>query len=160
MALPSNILGNCTVCVELSTNGTTWTDFSDYISVLEPPGMTRDTGEAGVFGEDTKATAVGKRNPVDVTVRGIYTDGTATTDPYFLCWSQWTTACGGALAVRWSPAGCSTGAGETTFATATATGHYSELVGLTPPGGDASSGDPLMWEAVVRAPELFRATRA
>ena len=52
MALPSGILSSCTMCVELSTNGTTWQDFSDYLTVITPDAVTRDTAEIGVFGEE------------------------------------------------------------------------------------------------------------
>ena len=155
MALPAGILGSCALCVQLSTNGTTWTDFSDYLSIVEPDGMSRLTGEGYVFGEDIAATVVSKREPFNITIRGVYADATATTNPFSYVWGQWTTACGGALAVRWAPAGCATS--SQVFSTATATGHYSELVGLTPPSGDSGDAGPLMWEAVVRAPELYRA---
>ena len=156
MALPTGILSSCTMCVELSTNGTTWTDFSDYLTVLEPGAVTRDTAEESTFGEDVMATAVGHRNPLEVTLRSVYTDATATTNPFSYVWGQWTTNCGGALAVRWAPAGCTTT--NQVFSTATATGHYSRLISQTPPAGNAGDAAVLTWEAVVRAPELYRAT--
>jgi len=144
------------MCVELSTDGTTWTDFSDYLTVLEPGAVTRDTGDVAVFGEDTKATGVGRRNPLEITIRSVYVDATATTNPFRFIWAQWTTACGGALAVRWAPAGCTTD--DQVFSTATATGHYSRLISQTPPGGDAGDAAPITWEAVIRAPTLYLAT--
>jgi hypothetical protein len=146
------------MCVELSTNGTTWTDFSDYLAVIDPAAVTRDTAEQAVFGEDTMATAVGHRNPVEVTLRSVYTEGTTTADPFYYVWSQWTTNCGGVLAVRWAPAGCTTD--HQVFSTATNTGHYSRLISQTPPGGDAGEPGPIMWEATVRAPTLHMATWA
>ena len=158
MALPTGILSSCTMCVELSTNGTTWSDFSDWLAVVDPSPVTRPTAEQAVFGEDTMATAVGKREPIEVTIRSVYTEGTTTADPFYYIWSQWTTACGGALAVRWAPAGCTTD--HQVFSTATATGHYSRLISQTPPGGDAGEPGPIMWEAVVRAPTLYMATWA
>jgi hypothetical protein len=158
MALPSGLLSSCTMCVELSTDGTTWTDFSDYLTVIEPGAVTRDTAEQAVFGEDGKATGVGKMNPIEVTVRSVYVDSTATTNPFSFIWAQWTSECGGALAVRWAPAGCATT--NQVFSTATATGHYSRLISQTPPGGDAEDVNVIMWEAIVRAPQLYRATYA
>ncbi len=158
MALPTGILSSCTMCVELSTNGTTWTDFSDYISVIAPDAVTRDTAEAGVFGEDTKVTAVGHKNPIEVSLRAVYADATATTNPFSFVWAQWTTNCGGSMAVRWAPAGCATT--NQVFSTATATGHYSRLISQTPPSGDADDVAPIMWEATIRAPDLYKATYA
>jgi len=146
------------MCVELSTEGTSWTDFSDYLSVLTPAPMTRDTGEQAVFGENLKQPGVGKRNPTEVTIRGIYRDATATTDPFHLVWTQWQIDCGGPLAVRWSPAGCTTT--NQVFSTATVSTNVSSLIGLTMPGGDADSGAPIMWEAVVRTVDVTKATWA
>jgi len=157
MGLPDS-LSNCTMCVQLSTDGTSWTDFSDDLSVLTPPSLARQTGEAYVFGEDVAVTAVGKIQPFEITLRGVYEDSTATSNAFAFCWAAWTTSCGGALAVRWAPAGCATT--NQVFSTATATGHKSECVGLTPPGGDAGDAGPIMFEVVVRAPELWRATYA
>lgn len=159
MALPSGTLSSCTYCVELTTNGTTWTDYSDYLSVVEGPELTRITGEQAVFGEDTMHTTVGKRNPVEVRIRGVYTDTTATASgPFEFCWDQYTTTCGGAIGVRFAPAGCATT--NQVFSTCTATGHNGEIISLTPPGGDAGDAAPLMWEAVIRSSELYRATYA
>ena len=158
MALPSGILSSCTMCVELSTNGTTWTDFSDYLTVVTPDAVTRDTAEIGVFGEDNKATQVGRKNPIEVTIRSVYVDSTATSNPFSFVWAQWTTTCGGSMAVRWAPAGCATT--NQVFSTATATGHYSRLISQTPPVGDADDAAPIQWEAVIRSNDLYRATYA
>ena len=158
MALPAGTLSSCTLCIGLSTDGTSWTDFSDYLTVIEAPELTRATGNLAVFGEDVHITTVGKKEPVEVRVRGAYVDSTATTNPFSFVWTQWTTTCGGALAVRWAPAGCATT--NQVFSTATATGHSSRVVAVTPPSGDASSADPLVWEAVIRASDLSRAAYA
>lgn len=158
MALPVGTLSSCTMCVSLSTDGTTWTDFSDYLTVIEAPEMTRTNGSLPVFGEDVHIITFGKREPFDVRIRGAYVDSTATTNPFSYVWAQWTTTCGGALAVRWAPAGCATT--NQVFSTATATGHPCKVTALLPPGGDAASGDPLVWEAVIRANDLYRAAYA
>ena len=158
MPLPSGTLSSCTYCVELSTNGTTWTDFSDYITVVETPSISRARGSLAVFGEDYHITTTGKFEPVEIRIRGAYVDSTATTNPFSYVWAQFTTACGGALAVRFAPAGCATT--NQVFSTATATGHPSKVVEVMPPSGDAGSADPLVWEAVIYAPQLHKATYA
>jgi len=158
MALPAAI-SSCGMCVSLSTDGTTWTDYSDWLSVVESPELTRITGEQAVFGEDHHAVTVGKVNPAEVRIRGVYTDTTVTTSsPFEFLWDQFETTCGGPAAIQWGPAGCTTA--DTVFSTATATGHDSEVVSITPPGGDAGDGAPLMWEAVIRASVLSRAVWA
>lgn len=156
MALPTNALSSCTMCVELSTSGTAWTDFSDYVTVAEAPEMTRMSGEAYVFGEDTAVLTGGKREPFEVVIRGVYQDATATTDPFVFLWTEFTASCGDAVYIRWAPAGCATT--NQAFSTATATTDKSELVSLTPPGGSADDASPLLWSATIRAPVLYKAT--
>ena len=158
MALPSGTLSSCTLCVELSTDGTTWTDFSDYVTVVEPPEMSRISGEAFVLGEDIAVVTGGKLNPVEVQIRSVYVDSTATSNPFSYVWAEFTAACGDAVHVKWSPAGCTTG--NQSFSTATATGMPAEMITLTLPGGDGSDGSPILWGAVIKAPTIYRATRA
>jgi len=158
MAHVTGILSSCTMCVQLSANGTAYVDHSDSLSVIEPPEMTRITGDGYVFGEDTPIVTTGKREPVEIRLRGVYVDGTATTNAFGLLWGQYTTTCGGNMYVRWAPAGCTTD--NQVFSTGTATTDMSELISLTPPGGEAAAGEPLMFEAVIKASALYRATWA
>jgi hypothetical protein len=144
------------MCVSLRTSGTAWVDYSDWLSVVESPELTRITGEQAVFGEDYHAVTVGKINPVEVRIRGVYTDTTVTaSSPFEFLWDAFEATCGTEVALQWGPAGCTTA--DTVFSTATATGSDSEVVSITPPGGDASDGAPLMWEAVIRSSRLHRA---
>ena len=157
MALPVGVLSSCAMCVEASTNGTTWIDFSDYLTVLEPDEWTRDSGGMAVFTEGRRVRTSGALGLVQVRVRGVYIDSTATTNPFTYFWAQHTQACSAPLALRWAPAGCATT--NQVFSTATATGHQSGIVGMTPgPSGDPNSGDPLVWEAVIETNDVVRAT--
>lgn len=156
MALPAGTLSSCSECVELTTDGTTWTDFSDYLTVLTPDEWVRDSGNMPVFGEDVRVRTSGKLQVFQVRIRGVYVDSTATTNPFAYVWGQHTITCGGPLGVRWAYAGCTTT--SQVFSTATATGHSSDVVAVQLPDGDAGSGDPLVWEAVVETAEITRAT--
>ena len=149
MALPSG-MSSCEMCVDIMT-GTTWVSVSDNMSVVTPPTQTRPTGEAYVFGEDVAVIGVGKRQPVDVTVRGIWAEGTA--DPFYSVYAEFTTPCGDLVAIRWGPGGCTTT--NDVFYTSTT---KSEVISLTFPGGDSSSADIIMYEFVVRTPDITRAT--
>jgi len=131
--------------------GTTWTDVSDNISVVEPPTWTRMTAEAYVYGETAPLTVVGKAEPVELTLRGIWVEGTA--DPFYTTYAQFTAACSGMVAVRWAPAGCTTA--HDAFYTSTT---KSVVSSLTFPSGDSASADIIMWEAVIRSPDITRAT--
>jgi len=149
MALPSG-MSACSMCVEVMAGGTTWTDYSDYISVLEPPTQTREIGSAYVLGEDTALLGSGRLAPVGVTVRGVYTDATA--DPGYAIMSEFQTACGDMVAVRWAPAGCTTA--HRSFRTSTTASEVSSFQYV---GGDAASADVLMWEAEITSPDITEA---
>ena len=148
MALPS-AMSACNMCVEIMT-GTVWTDISDNVSVVTPSPWTRDSGHQHVFGEDQAVLGSGRLNPVEVPIRGVFANGTA--DPFYTIWNEFTTACGDMVALRWSPGGCTTA--NDSFSTSTT---KSEVIMITPPAGDASSPDPIMWDAIVRSPGLTRA---
>lgn len=148
MALPSG-MSSCAMCVEIMT-GTAWVDVSDNLTVVESPEWTRPSAEAYVFGETAPLTVVGKHAPVDVTVRGVWAEGTA--DPFYTVYAQYTTPCAGLVAVRWSPAGCTTA--HDSFRTNTT---ESRPTALTFPGGDSASSDVLMWEVVIHSPDITRA---
>ena len=149
MALPSG-MSSCALCVEIMT-GTTWTDVSDNMSVVDPPTQTRMNGQAYVYGEDVALTTVGKREPVEVNVRGVWAQGTA--DPFYTVYAQFTASCGGLVAVRWSPAGCATSS-DAFYSNTT----RSEVISLTFPSAPSDDANPIMYEFVVRSPEITRAT--
>ena len=153
MALPAG-MSSCAMCVQFMTGTTTtWSTTSSNMSVVDPPTATRMSGEAYVFGEPIALVTYGKREPLDVTVRGIWAEGTA--DPFYNIYLAWTTACGGTTAVRWAPAGCTTA--HDAFSTSTTA---SRVTALTFPAGDAGDGSPIMYEFTVHTPEVTRATWA
>jgi hypothetical protein len=159
MALPADTLSSCTMCIEIATDGggTTWTDFSDWLTVLEGPTSSRDTGELPVFGEDKRIVTYGKLGVTDVRIRGVWVDdaATTTTNPFCVAYTAHKTACGGPFAVRWAPAGCATT--SQVFTTDLDSAKISELMY---PGGDAGSADPLVWEALVHSNDITMATYA
>ena len=151
MALPVGMTA-CNMCVEIMT-GTSWVVVSDNMNVVEPPESPRMMGEAYVFGEDIALLGSGKLEPMDVTVHGVWAQGTA--DPFYTTYLAHTTPCGALLAVRWSPAGCATSSDA--FSTSTTNSLISSLVYV---GGDATDANPLMYSFVVRSPSITRAAWA
>jgi hypothetical protein len=133
--------------------GTSWVDVSDNLSVVDPPTLTRDTAVAYVFGESPPVIGIGRLTPTEVTIRGVWAQTTA--DPFYTVYAQFTAACGGFVAVRWSPAGCAT----TSDAFYTSTTE-SVVTSLTYPGGDAASADVILWEANIYSPDITRAAWA
>ena len=152
MALP-DAMSACAMCVEVMVGGTTFTDYSDEVSVVDAPGLARMSADAYVFGEDTALIGYGKREPGEVTIRGVYVD--TTTSLFYLANGAFTTACGALFAVRYSPGGCTTAHRSLRTSTTVA-----KIVNLTPPSGDAGSADILMWEATIKTPDITEATWA
>lgn len=103
MALASGAMSTVEADIEISANGTTWTSLSDYLTVVEVPEQARMTGTAYTFGADVAVVTGGKREPMEVTVRGLYSEGSSdaylTVRPYFVA------AGGTALYFRYSPRG-------------------------------------------------------
>jgi len=137
--------------VELSTDGATFEDYSDQVSVLEPPTQRRATSEIAVMGYDAKVPLVGKRLPYEVKFAGPYLDGTATTNAFAVLYQQWTT--NRTMHIRWTPN--NDDPDPRTWGTGDSTADYGELISLTWPGGDAASGEPVRYEAIIRAGEVI-----
>ncbi len=134
-------LSQCGVKVELQLP-TTFTDFSTVVSAVLPEAQNRMLGAAYVFGVDYAAQTKGKLEPFNITLRGLYATGT--TDPCTLVQTYHQASCGTNIGVRVS---IPTGAVGDKVAT------YSDcpIVSYKIADVDASSGDPLFWEAVVSA---------
>ena len=156
MALPSG-MSACAMCVEITTDGggTTWVDNSDTLSVVTPGAQTRASSDTYVFGEDIALLTWGKKGPMEITLRGVYTEGTGTTDTWNTMYTAHDVACGDDFDVRWAPLGCAT-----TSQVFSTTPGASKIISLTPPMGDAASSDALVFEAVVKTSDMTWATYA
>jgi hypothetical protein len=135
--------------VEISTNGSSWTDISGAANTLEYEGGGKTTGETYTFDGDNPIVTVGKSEPAEVTVAAVYTEGASDTfetiRPLYEAGSD--------LYLRWSPKGGQTGE----FVFTTGAGKVTELVY---PAGDASSGDPIMTGFTWRGPKPTKSVAA
>jgi len=77
----------CNGALEVSTDGSTWTDISGYSCAVEWDGFERHVGEAQPYDDDAPVVAVGKRQPGTMTVRVAYTEGAA--DVFKTAWDAW-----------------------------------------------------------------------
>jgi len=93
--------------VEISVNGTDWTDISGHSAMVSPTGGDRQTGQAYTFDGEYPIVKVGKMNPRQTRIDIIYTEESA--DAYEIARAQFEAAGGGAMYARWSPAGGSGG---------------------------------------------------
>ena len=134
--------------IEISTDGSSWTEISGYANTIAPGGGARMAGDAYTFDGDTAITTVGKREPFDITISILYTEGGSDPVETIRGWDEAATQ----VYVRYSPAGGATGDFQYT-----AQGYFTEA---PKPEGDASSGDPVLVEMVFHTPELVKSVVA
>jgi len=145
MAQTANAISLKDCKVEVSTNGSTWTDISGFATSVEVGGGDRQTAEAYTFDGDTAIVASGKREPVEVTVKVVYTEGTS--EPFETVCAAY--EAGSDFYVRWSPKGGQ--AGEFLF-----TSGKGIIKSLTYPQGEAGSGDPVLVEFTLVTPSITK----
>jgi hypothetical protein len=130
-----------------STDGTSFTDQSGYSNAVEPGSQSRQSGETYTFDGDGALITYGKREPVDLTVRVVYTEDAQ---------SHWEAArtafeAGTRWQVRWCPSGNT--AGKFSFTS----GADSKITEFNWPAPDAGSPDPILCEYVVRTAAITKA---
>lgn len=117
-------------------------------------GGNRASGEAFTASGDAPLLTHGKREPFEITVRGVYTE-TATAQEFYETLHA-VYASGAGCGVRWSPTAY-TVAGQKRFWTTDTLGAYIDIVPITAwnfPSLDFSSGDPIMCEFTVRSSNI------
>jgi len=140
----------CAAIVEYNTSGTTWTVMQGFLAAVAVSGGDRNTGEAYTTDGDTPIVRAGKRTPLEVTVRYVYTEGA--TDPFEILRTQYETDCGGQANIRWSVGGTST---DFLFTVET-TDLASHLVAFGYPQGEAEAGEPIVNEFMVRTQKIIK----
>lgn len=149
MAQMTNALSAVDSVVEISVNGTVWTDISGFSNKLDVPAQTRMSGEAYTFDGDTGIITTGKRTPMEITVNALYSEGAA--EAFEIVRAQFETAHGaGPLYVRWSPAGNDTG----DFRFTTPAG---KVVSFQYPAVDGNSPAPIPFTFTVKVPSVTKA---
>src|SRR5512147_115138 len=93
--------------VEISTNGSNWTDVSGQTNRLNVPTVERRSGSAYTLDGEWPIVKVGKMQPTEMSIRIIYTEGAS--DAFETFRAQYEAAGGGTMYFRWSPKGGSGG---------------------------------------------------
>jgi len=88
--------------IEVSVNGTTWTNISGSTNKIEPSPQTADSGNAASLEGQYKIVRAGKFNPVDITVTILFTETAA--EAYAILHGQKEVA-GRPLYLRYAPGG-------------------------------------------------------
>lgn len=135
--------------IEISTNGTTWTDISGFANALGINGGERQVGEVFTFDGDTAIIRGGKRSPLEITVKAVYTEGAS--DPFETVRTAY--EAGSALYVRWSPQGGQSGEFQFT--------SDSGIVTSAPyPVGESGSADVVLFEFTVKTSKVTKSVVA
>lgn len=135
--------------VEISTNGSTWTDISGAANTVSTSGWEKMTGETYTFDGDNAIVTVGKSQPGEIAVALVYTEGAS--DAFEVVRAVF--EAGSSLYVRYAPKGGQTGE----FVFTTGAGVVSSF---TYPAGDAASGDPIMTGFTWRGPRPTKSVAA
>lgn len=125
--------------VEFSATGTSaWNDFTGEVTTVTPSGGERASGEAYTFAGEYGIPCWGKRAPIEVTIRTVYSEATA--DYLDTIWTYYTGST--PVYLRYSPSG-------------TANWNFKSSVGrftnVTLPDADAGANEPLSAEITFRA---------
>lgn len=133
--------------IAMSTNGSAWTDISGLANELTVEGGSRQSGEVYTAEGDTPIIGAGKREPLNVKVKIVYTESGA--DAFEIMRAQYETAGGGPVYIKWSPKGND----PTEFVYTTTAGV---LVDFGYPGGPVEPGDPLTVEMGVKVAAITK----
>lgn len=139
--------------IAISTDaGVTWSDISGYSGYVDVTPQTRDMGAYKTFDGETPVITAGKLNPMDVTVRVLYTEDLSA--PYSAFLAAHHTAGGGAVVqVRWAPKGNTAGNFQFT------TDYGSKIMSLSSaPTADIQNGNPILVEAKIHCGSIDKAT--
>lgn len=138
---------NCKI--EISNNGTVWTNVSGWANSISIEGGERMVGEFFTLDGDTPILTPGKRGAFDLTTKIVYTEGVS--DPYETF--RTTYEGGTAMYIRWSPKGGTTGQFQfTTDAGIIITPAY--------PSGAADSPDAIAFEFKVKCLSITKSVVA
>lgn len=135
--------------IEFSTDGSTWQDYSGFANSVEVSGGDRNSGEVFTAEGDTPIIGAGKRTPIEVKVKVVYTEGTS--DPFEDLRAQYETAGGGDVYLRFTPRGATVG--NFTFTTGKGI-----LTGFSYPAGPVEPGDPITLEFTLKVPSITKST--
>lgn len=156
MSQTTTALSRANYKVEVSTNGSSWTNISGAAATVTVSGGEQLVGEQNTA--DGSAPVVTNANKVssrDVEVNCLYTETTG--EPWKVVTAQYDGA-SKVIYLRYSPAGGDTG--DIRFATASdaGTAFAAPIVNCLPPDLDAGSGDPAMFSFTVKTPKLLQET--
>jgi hypothetical protein len=127
--------------VEMSTDFSNWDDISGFAAKITRGGGARKHGSYNTAGTDTPGLTTGPREPTELTLDIVYTEGGSD------AWQALRTAFetpGAVCYLRYSPQGGNSG--DFIYTT---TDNHSKIIECPEPVGDFGSGDPVFVQAKV-----------
>jgi hypothetical protein len=149
MAQTTNSIWGGAAKVELSVNGTDWTDISGHGNLVDAPLIERRSGERWTFDGEDPIVKVGKKNSVRIPVTIVYTE--ESTDAFEIVRAQYESAGGGEAHLRWSPAGG--GAGDFLFTT-----NKGFIQAFQYPAVNSEEDGPMVLQFVVQTSGVAKST--
>lgn len=137
--------------IEVSANGSSWTDISGSTNKVEEVPQEADTGEAATLEGDYMIPTAGKFKPVELAITVLYTEVANE------AWSFFNTqraVAGRPIYVRYSPAGGASGDKRFFTANGAGTATPGRITKFTFPRSDAGEASPVMLAMTVRCATL------
>lgn len=149
MAQTTGSLSWANCVVELSSNGSVWTDVSGFANSLSIDGGDRQMGEFFTCDGETPIVTYGKRNMLTITLQAVYTEDGS--DPYAMAHDAAENHTH--IYIRWSPTGYAV-AGDYRF-----TSGEGWVTSPILPQGAADSPDAIPVEVVISCGSISRETK-
>jgi hypothetical protein len=146
MAQTTGALSAKNAVIEVSTNGSSWTDISGFANKVDPGDQTREVGDAYTFDGDTAIITAGKRKPLDLKCSVLYTEGAS--DPFETVRTAY--EAGTALYLRFTPKAATTG----NFRFTSDTGLVTKF-GYPPL--EPEKGEPIVIDFTLETPKVTKA---
>lgn len=138
MAQTTTSISGSNLYVAVSTDGAAWNDISGSITKISAPAFKRKTGTAWTPGTDTAIVTYGPMEPVTVTVTALFTKTAG--EAWARLRTQFQTAGGGRMDLRWAPNGNVSGELQYTSGSA-------KIMSLDFPDGDGGGAGPILVSA-------------
>lgn len=140
--------------VEVSLNGSSWTDISGNSTTVEIDGGEQQTGEQfTAAGNVPVVIGSNKTSAVKAKVSILYTESAG--EAFQVVWAQYISAAK-SIYFRYSPKGGASGDKRYVASNDAGSAFACPIISCLPPDVDAGSGDPAMAEFEVIAPKFFQ----
>lgn len=149
MAQTTDAISSVDADVVINVNGGGDTPIEGFSTAVETSGGDRVTGDLYTHEGDTAIITAGKREPIEVTVKYVYTEGAS--DPFEDVRAAY--EAGQTMVVNWFPKGNA----STNFKFASDASYISSF---KYPDVDAGSGDPILGEFMIRTPKISKSVVA